>query len=197
MNLLYRLARIVPTALLAIGLGVPIYALPATLSLPRGQRPGVGKLTLAQAAAQLSASGQTGWDLVEAARALVAERMQYCRRNSFDSAAVAFARGYGYCVQHAYALADLLTQLGFEARVIQAFRNQFPDGQVSSHAWVSVTVHGESRHIDSLFYDAQARQVTFVPLSKVAGVSTLFKALTWWGATAVNAHRFYLSGKDE
>lgn len=99
-------------------------------------------------------------------------------------------------MQHAYALASLLAQLGFEARVVQALRNQFPDGQVSSHAWVSVTVHGESRHIDSLFYDAQARQITFAPLSRVTGVAPLFKAFTWWGATAVNAHRLYLSGKD-
>jgi transglutaminase-like putative cysteine protease len=197
MNVLSKLARIVPTALLAIGLGVPIYALPATLSLPRGRRPGVDKLTLAQAAAELSASGEAGWDLVEAARALVAGRMRYCRRNSFDSAAVAFARGYGYCVQHAYALADLLTQLGFEAKVVQAFRNQFLDGEVNSHAWVSVTVDGEARHVDSLFYDAHARQITFAPLSRVTGVAPLFKAFTWWGATAVNAHRFYLSGKDE
>lgn len=192
-----KLARIAPTVLLAIGVGVPAFALPATLTLPRGQRPGIGKLTIAQAAQQLRESGRTGWDLVEAARALVAQRMQYCRRNSFDSAARAFERGYGYCVQHAYALADLLTRLGFQAKVVQAFRNRFPDGEVSSHAWVSVTVDGEGRHVDSLFYDAQARQITFAPLSEVTRVPPVFKAFTWWGATAVNAHRFYLSGKDE
>jgi hypothetical protein len=197
MRLLGKMGRIATTALLAVAVGVPTYALPATLSLPRGQRSGVDKLALSQAAEQLREGGQTAWDLVEAARALVAERMQYCRRNSFDRAARAFERGYGYCVQHAYALAELLTQLGFEAKVVHAFRNRFPDGQLSSHAWVSVTADGESRYIDSLFYDAQARQITFVPLSQVTGVSPLFKALTWWGATAVNAHRFYLSGKDE
>lgn len=197
MSALGRLARVAPVSLLVLGIGVPVYALPATLSLPTGQRPGVEPLTIAQAAAQLRASGKAGWDLVEAARALVAQRMRYCRRNSFDSAAKAFERGYGYCVQHAYALADLLTQLGFQAQVVQAFRNRFPDGEVSSHAWVYVTVGGESRHVDSLFYDAQARRITFEPLSRVTGISQLFKAFTWWGATAVNAHRFYISGKDE
>jgi transglutaminase-like putative cysteine protease len=197
MKVLYKLARIAPTALLAIAVGVPLYALPATLSLPRGQQSTVGKLTRPQAARQLRESGKTGWALVEAARALVAQRMQYCRRNSFDSAAKAFERGYGYCVQHAYALVHLLTQLGFEAQVVHAFRNRFPDGNVTSHAWVSVTADGETRYVDSLFYDAQAGQITFTPLSEVLGISPTFKALTWWGATAVNAHRFYLTGKDE
>jgi hypothetical protein len=196
-NVLGRLARIAPVSLLVVAVGVPMYALPATRSLPRGQRPGVESLTIAGAAAQLRASGKTGWDLVEAARALVAQRMRYCRRNSFDSAAKAFERGYGYCVQHAYALSDLLTQLGFQAQVVQAFRSRFPGGEVNSHAWVSVTVDGESRHVDSLFYDEQAHQIAFAPLSTVTGIPRLFKAFTWWGATAVNAHRFYLSGKDE
>jgi transglutaminase-like putative cysteine protease len=134
MQVLRKLARIAPTALLAIVGGVPAYALPATLSLPRGRRPGIGTLTIPQAAQHLRESTKTGWDLVEAARVLVAQRMQYCRRNSFDSAAKAFERGYGYCVQHAYALTHLLAQLGFEAKVVQAFRNRFPDGDVTSHA---------------------------------------------------------------
>jgi transglutaminase-like putative cysteine protease len=197
MKVLGKLSRIGSTALLAVAVGVPAYALPATLSLSRGQRPGIGKLTLSQAARQLRESSETGWDLVEAGRALVGERMQYCRRNSFDSAAKAFERGYGYCVQHAYALADLLTRLGFEAKVVQALRNRFSEGEVSSHAWVSVTVDGETRYVDSLFYDEQAGRITFTPLSQVTDLSPLFKAFTWWGATAVNAHRFYVSGKDE
>ncbi len=197
MKVLCKLARIAPIAVLAFAVGVPLYALPATLSLPRGQRPGVEKLTIPQAAQQLRQTGKTGWALVEAARALVGQRMQYCRRNSLDRAAKAFERGYGYCVQHAYALAHLLAQLGFEAKVVQAFQNRFPDGDVTSHAWVSVTVGDETRHIDPLFWDAQAGRIAFTPLSSVLDVSPAFKALTWWGATAVNAHRFYVSGKDE
>ncbi len=181
----------------AIVVGVPLYALPATLSLPRGRRPGVEQLTLDQAVAQLRNSETTGWDLVEAARALVATRMQYCRRNSFDPAARAFERGYGYCVQQAYALRHILVQLGFEARVVQAFRNCFPDGTTGSHAWVRVRIDRESRDIDSLFYDAQVRAITFTPLSEVTDVGPLLKLLTWWGAPLVNAHRYYVTGKDE
>jgi transglutaminase-like putative cysteine protease len=135
--------------------------------------------------------------LVEAARALVAERMQYSRRNSFDKAERAFSRGYGYCTQQAYALVSLLTQLGFDAQVVQAFQNRFPDGGEGAHAWVSVTVDQETRQIDSMFYDAQSGALMFEPLSVVTDISPTFKAFAWWGGTAVNAHRYYLTGKDE
>ena len=196
MNGIWRLVRIAPIAVLAFAAGIPLYGLPATLSLPRGPRPGVDRLTLPQAARNLRDSGQEGWALAEAARALVGQRMQYCRRNSFDSAARAFERGYGYCMQHAYALADLLTRLGFEARVVQAFKNRFADGAVTSHAWVHVTIEGETRALDPLFWDEQAGQPAFTPLSKVTGISPVFKTFTWWGAPAVNGHRFYRTGKD-
>ncbi len=197
MKALLKLAKVAPIVVLAIAAGVPLYGLPAALSLPRGQRPGVARLTLPQAARQLRDSGQTGWALIEAARALVGQRMQYCRRNSYDSAARAFERGYGYCVQHAYALADLLTRLGFEARVVQAFKNRFADGEVTSHAWVSVTIDGKTRDIDPLFWDEGTGQPTFTPLSRVTGISPAFKAFTWWGAPAINAHRYYRTGKDQ
>lgn len=182
---------------LIVALGFPLYALPATLSLPRGQRPGVEPLTISQAADKLKASDAEGMTLIEAARTLVEERMAYSRRNSFDSYARAFSRGYGYCVQHSYALADLLRRIGFDARVVQAFRNRFPDGHVSSHSWVRVVVNGKTHDIDSIFYDADARAITFVPLSDVTGIPPLFKVATYWGATAVNAHRYYISGKDQ
>jgi transglutaminase-like putative cysteine protease len=176
--------------------GVPLFALPATLSLPPGLRPGLEDLTLSQAAGQLIETGKSGLDLVEAARALVAERMIYSRRNSFDSYATAFARGYGYCSQQANALADLLSRLGFEAKVVHAFRNRFPDGRVASHAWVQVLVGGRVVYVDSLYYDAQRSEITFTPLSRVSEVSPAIKILERWGAGAVNAHRYYLTGKD-
>jgi hypothetical protein len=156
----------------------------------------VEELTIEQAAHQLIETGKTGWVLVEAARALIAERMAYSRRNSFDPAGRAFERGYGYCIQHAFALTALLSELGFEAKVVQAFRNRFPNGEVTSHAWVSVKVSGETRHIDSLFYDEIAGELDFTPLSKVMDISPAFKTFTFWGGTAVNAHRYYVTGKD-
>ncbi len=176
--------------------GVPLYALPATLSLPRGIRPGLSPLTIDQAAARLQNGPSTGWALVEEARALVGKRMAYSRRNSFDTAQRAFERGYGYCTQHAFALVDLLTRLGFEAKVVQAFQNRFSDGEVTSHAWVIVTLEGETRYVDPLFYDEQAGTVDFIPLSAVTEFPPVFKIFAWWGGTAINAHRYYVTGKD-
>jgi hypothetical protein len=196
MNVWHKLARTAPLALLAFAVGVPLYGVPATLSLPRGERPGVPKLTIDQAARQLQESDQVGWDRVEAARALVGQRMHYSRRNSFDSAERAFERGYGYCMQHAYALQQLLSKMGYNARVVQAFQNRFANGEVTSHAWVRVTLEGQTRDVDPLFWDAEAGQPAFTPLSRVTDISPVFKAFTWWGAPAVNAHRYYRTGKD-
>jgi transglutaminase-like putative cysteine protease len=169
--------------------GLPLYALPATLLLPVGPRPGIQELTLIEAARQLWGTGKNDADLAEAARALVAERMQYCRRNSFDSPPRAFQRGYGYCTQQAYALTELLTQLGIEARPVYAFRNRFPDGKVGGHTWVRITLDGSERDIDLTFYDADSGQLTFTPLSTVRRHTLLFKWATKWGEAAVNAHR--------
>lgn len=180
---------------LGIILGLPLYAIPATLSLPRGPRPAIKALTISQAAQSLRQTGKTGWSLVEAARALVAARMQYCRRNSFDIAAIAFERGYGYCQQQSYALVELLTQLGVDAKVVGAFRNQLPSGSVGGHAWVSVTVDGESRDIDTLHYDAEAGGITFTPLTEVFDYTPASRVVFGWGSAAVNAHRYYVTGK--
>jgi hypothetical protein len=176
--------------------GVPLYALPATITLQPGPRPGLDELTIEQAARQLESSGKRDWELVEAARALVAERMVYSRRNSFDSPGRAFERGYGYCMQHAYALSDLLEEMGFQVEVVQAFQNEFTNGIVTSHAWVSVKVDSEIRYVDSLFYDEQEGKLDFIPRSEITTIPTAFKIFTFWGGPAVNAHRFYLTGKD-
>jgi transglutaminase-like putative cysteine protease len=187
---------IAPFVVLATNLGLALYALPAMFTLPGGTRPGLEPLTLSQATQQLMETGKTGWDRVEATRALVAERMQYSRRNSFDSDAKAFERGYGYCTQQAYALVDLLTRLGFEARAVYAFRNRFPEGQIGGHTWVSVSLNGETRFIDIVFYDAESGEITFQPISKIYNHTPLFKILTRSGDAALNAHRYYRTGED-
>lgn len=191
-----RILRILAAALAGLAAALPLYALPATLSLPPGRRPGLAQLTLAQAAGQLSAAGLSGWALVEAARSLVAGRMAYCRRNSFDPYPRAFERGYGYCQQQAYALADLLTRLGFQARPVSAFRNRFPDGTVGGHAWVQVAWDGEMCDIDSIHYDREAGRIDFTPLTPVFPYTPLFRLLAGWGSLVVNAQRYYVTGKD-
>jgi transglutaminase-like putative cysteine protease len=178
-------------------IGVPLYGIPATLSLQAGIRPGLEPLTIPQAAKQLLETGISGWELVEAGRSLVEERMAYSRRNSFDGFERAFERGYGYCGQTAFALADLFKQLGFEAEVVQAFENRFPNGTIGSHAWVQVAINDKIRDVDSLFYDSENREITFTPISEITSIPHVFKMVMYWGAPAVNAHRYYLTGKDK
>ena len=169
---------------------------PASISLKRGRRPGIRSLTLAAAAAQLKDTGLVGYELVEAARSLVAERMVYCRRNSFDGYAKAFERGYGCCQQHAYALVHLLKELGFDARVVHTFRNRFLDDKTEAHAWVQVSVNGQWQWVDTLFYDQESRAIRFEPVTKVRTYSPAFRIVAGWGSLAVNAHRYYLTGRD-
>ena len=188
--------KVISILFLVILLGVPVYAIPATLSLTRGRRQGLSPLTIPQAAERLQSRGLSGWDLVEAARALVEERMHYSRRNSFDPASKAFERGYGYCQQQAFALAEILTRLGVQARVVHAFRNRFPDGGVGGHAWVEVALDGEARFIDSIFYNAESRSIDFTPLSKVWEYNLPFRLFSGWGSTAANAQRYYKTGVD-
>jgi len=182
--------------LFTILVGVPLFALPATISLGWRTRPGLAHRTIEQEAEQLRESGETGWNLIETARALVEQRMAYCRRNSFDAASRAFERGYGYCQQQAYALAGILNRLGFTVKVVGAIRNEFPDGVIGGHAWVRVTYTGETRDIDSLFYDQGTGQITFTPLSRVFDYTPVFRVFAGWGSAAVNAYRYYLTGKD-
>jgi transglutaminase-like putative cysteine protease len=196
MGTIVKIGKVVALLVVSIILGQPLYALPATLSLPPGPRPGIEVLTLLEATQRLRDTRKKGTALVEAARALVADRMQYCRRNSFDSPAKAFVRGYGYCTQQAYALTELLTRLGFDAEVVHAFRNRFPDGSVGGHAWVRVWVDGRVLFVDSIHYDAETGQLGFTPLSPVMHHTPLFRLLTKWGEAAVNAHRYYATGKD-
>ena len=196
MGTLWIIGKVLLVGAAGIVISLPLYALPATLSLAAGRRPGIEELTLEEAAVRLVGTGQTGMAQVEAARSLVADRMRYCRRNSFDSPATAFQRGYGYCVQQAYALVELLKRLEIEAKVVQAFRNRFPDGTVGGHAWVRVAVDGAERDIDLIFYDAETGELTFTSLTKVTNHPRLFKLVTQWGEAAVNAHRYYRTGKD-
>jgi transglutaminase-like putative cysteine protease len=196
MEILLTIITAILTFSLVIIVGVILYALPATLSLPRGRRPGIEPLTIQEAAQRLRLSGHSGPALVEAARLLVGDRMQYCRRNSFDLYPSAFARGYGYCQQSAYALAALLKELGFSARVVTAFRNDFPGEGVGGHAWVRVEIEGTSQEIDPLFYDPTTGLLNFTPLTRVFEYTPFFRILAGWGSTAVNAHRYYVTGRD-
>lgn len=194
---------LVPLAILALA---TLYALPAVLSLPSGPRSGLGPMTIEEAVAVLRASDKSGWALIEAARALVGQRMRYGRRNNWEHYRKAFARGMGFCQQRAFALRDILQQLGFQARVVQALRNRFPDGKVSGHAWVQVyyveedpALSGEAAwiDIDPEWYDPITRRLTTQPLTRVTRLGGLFRIFSGWGSGVVNAHVYYREGERE
>ena len=80
--------------------------------------------------------------------------------------------------------------------MVHAFRNRFPDGEVGGHAWIRVKVDGEELDIDSMFYDAETGELTFSSLLRVLDHARAFKLLTLESEAAVNAHRYYRTGKD-
>lgn len=187
LNILYAVI-----SFLIIGL---IIAIPATLTLPSGIRSGLEKLTITEAAQKLKGTDHREWELVKEATLLVHNRMHYCRRNSFDHYEKAFKRGYGYCQQNAFALKSLLSKLGFQARVVQSFRNRFPNGAIGSHAWVEVTINGERRYFDGVFTGKDGDPM-FTILGKVYPYSGWFRILAGWGSIPINAIRYYIAGKD-
>ncbi|UCB46630.1 MAG: transglutaminase domain-containing protein [Spirochaetota bacterium] len=181
---------------LSVVLGVIIYSLPATWSLASGPRPGVEDITLDEAVTSLGQSGVKGWDLIEEARLLVGECMEYSRRNSFDSYRKAFWRGYGYCQQQAYALTEVLRQLGFDAWPVHSEHNDFPEKKDTGHAWVQVIYEGEIRDLDPRFMDPGTGEMAFHPRTPASKYTVLFRIFSGWGCLAGNAYRYYRTGSD-
>ena len=181
---------------LAIPFSFTLYGIPAMLTLPSGIRPGIDDLTIEQAVDMLKTKNISGLELMQEARKMVVTRMQYCRRNSYDTYKTAFHRGYGYCVQQAYALHYLLSELGFDAKVVQATRNRFENGTIGGHAWVRILYNDRIIDIDPSDTNWQNEKITFVPLTQVTEFGSFFKILTLWGSAGVNAHRYYITGKD-
>lgn len=173
-----------------------LYAIPAMISLPGGIRPGLEEQTIKETVHLLDIADLDGLELIEEARSLVGKRVAYCRRNSYDSYQKAFKRGYGFCQQQAFALAEILQGLNFEAVPVQAMQTRFPDGNIGGHSWVRVRLNGKDFFIDPIFYDSEKHEVTFTPLSEVTEFSTFFRILSGWGSATINAHRYYTTGSD-
>ncbi|MGE5672911.1 MAG: transglutaminase-like domain-containing protein [Mycobacterium leprae] len=133
------------------------YALPASLRLCGPKvRTLEGVTTLHDAVAQLRGSELSGWELVQAAQRLVAAKMAYSRRNSWDTPRRAFARGMGYCHQRALALNAILHDLGIPARPVFARQCRFPAARiheyieperVAGHVWLRVRVDGVEKDV--------------------------------------------------
>lgn len=176
-----------------------VYTLPALRRLPKAkERSLAGIITLDDAVRHLQGTGKRGWDLVAAAQKLVNAKMEYSRRNGWDTPARAFRRGMGYCHQQAMALLIILRRLGFAARPVHAFRCQFPPkqiheyadpGGISGHVWLVVTIDGVEKEVCPGHPANAPGQVHFERLSPRHEYGPVMRLVGQLGSVIVNAHR--------
>lgn len=78
-----------------------LYTLPGLRRLPKDKARSLnGITTIDDAVRYLRGAGKTDWELVAEAQRLVNAKMEYSRRNGWDTPGRAFRRGMGYCQQH-------------------------------------------------------------------------------------------------
>lgn len=180
-------------------IAVYVYTLPGLRRLPEaGQRSLDGVTTIDDAVRHLQRSGETGWELVAAAQALVNAKMEYSRRNGWDTAPRAFRRGMGYCQQQAMALLLTLRELGIAARPVRALRCKFPPakiheycdpGGISGHMWLVVSIDGVEKDVCPGHPDNTPGNVHFEVLSRRMAYGTVNRLLGHIGSMILNAHR--------
>lgn len=134
---------------------------------PYGAR---GVVTLEGAYRLCKKTSFRGWELVDFATRLVHDKFRtYSVRNLWDTPALAFKYGMGYCTQYNLALAQLLRRLGFEVQPVFALKiqsNSKPEWQMG-HTWLKVTVDGETRDVCAGHTENKAGAVDFRPLTTV------------------------------
>jgi hypothetical protein len=111
-----------------------------------------------------------GWELVDFVTELVHAKFRtYSVRNLWDTPALAFKYGMGYCTQYNLALAQLLRRLGFAVQPVFALKIQsdsHPDWRMG-HTWLQVSYNGETRDVCAGNAENKAGAVDFRPVSKV------------------------------
>jgi hypothetical protein len=132
------------------------------------------------------------------ARSLTARKMEYSRRNPWDSPERCFERGFGYCVQQALALELILAGIGVECWPVQALRCRFPAGRVhgrqlpergSGHMWIRLRAEGRILDIDPARADLEPGLLGFQVHSRVTRPSRAFIAVMHVFSAAENARR--------
>ena len=174
-----------------------MYTLPAYIKLRKsGIRTIRGQVsTIEDAVKYLRHTKLAGWGLVTEAQRLVAEKMEYSRRNNWDSPKRAFARGMGYCQQQAEALLTILRELGFDARLVQCTKNMFPPkkiheyqspGGMCGHVWLRVRINGEEKDVCPGNIHNEPGVIHFKVLGKVKDYSGLIKILGHLASALMN-----------
>jgi hypothetical protein len=192
------------TAVIVVVFLIPLFmSIPAMASLPRPphDRESVdGVITIEDAAEECRSTGLAGLELVEYARMLVAKKMRYSVRNSYDMPGRAFERGQGYCWHMGWALHMILERLGFRPRIVHAFRVKFPAGYVEGvwreggilgHMWVRVAVDGAEYDVDPGRKENRPGAMHCTPLSKVIPLSLIISTLTYLGSPYINSMKYF------
>lgn len=196
---IFHKALLIPAGFVLIySLCVGLACIPGLLLLPKEKMTTIDGITTLEDAVRACAElGHTGWDLVEHAQKLTARKFTYSRRNSWESPEKAFARGQGYCVQHALALKKIYDKLQIDAEVVHG-RGAFPEAIIHgvkepggnfNHAWLEVTIAGESRYVCPGNEDNAPGKLGFTIMSKVKPYTSVMHFFTFSGAIIVNAAR--------
>lgn len=176
---------------------VIIYTLPSYIKL---RKKGITTIrdnisTISDAIAYLQDKGLKEWELVKEAQKLVCEKMEYSRRNNWDSSERAFARGMGYCQQQAEALLIILKSQGIDARLVQCMKNKFPpkkiheyysQGGMCGHVWLRVKIANEEKDVCPGNINNEPGIIHFIVIGKVTNYSGIMKVLGNLGSALMN-----------
>lgn len=174
-----------------------IYSLPPYLKL---RNRGVTSIrdnvvTIEDAVVYLRSKKLKEWVLVKESQKIVAEKMEYSRRNNWDTAEKAFARGMGYCLQQADALKIILLEFGIDVRLVQCMKNTFPpkkiheyysEGGTCGHVWLRVRINGEEKDVCAGNINNEPGVVHFKINGKVTNYSGIIKILGHIGSAYMN-----------
>lgn len=185
---------LIPAAIIVLW---TLISVPALFGIPIGMRKGLEPLTVKEAAARLKAAEQDHDDLALAATLLVHYRMKYSRCASYNPARSAFRRGYGYCIQQAYALQEVFQDLGYEAWVVGCLFCKLADGRVVPHAWVSISAGDKVLDYCPVFPHPATGHPTFSPQGKVFRVSPALRIFGAWAGAGLNGIGFILRGEAD
>lgn len=151
-------------------------------------------------------TGLKGWELVAFAQSLVNQNMKYSITNSFDSPKEAFEKRKGYCWHQAKVLNKILIDLGFNSRLVHAYKNFFPEVElegvvvkdfVTGHLWCRVTIDMVEKDVCPGDAKNMPGITQFKSLGKVHEWNSCMDFLTYYGAALVNFFRCkkYISNK--
>lgn len=177
-----------------------LYTIPPYFKLPKQKSTKIfgSVVTIDDAVKYLRDSKKTDWELVKAAQNLVSQKMEYSRRNNWDTPERAFIRGMGYCQQQTDALFIILKKLGINSRVVMSLKCKFPSGKIheyisppiiSGHAWLKVKIDNEEKDVCPGDINNEPGKINFEILDEIRNYSGIPKILGHIGSSIVNVYR--------